>query len=781
MTRIRSVIGTVLSLLLAATGFCVFAGSVTAAQSSNYQLQETGPGNAAGITYGSANYRMQGDLGWRQEAPLRSDSFTITNAPPALSSAASSASSVSSVAPDNGESQGGHRGGGTTTTPPASRPASSARPSSSAPANSSASSSASSDSGQSSSIESAGSSSADASHGAAEENPHSAPFPPAHSPSPCANTVLCPDPFWHPIDLSPGVDGSDVSGVPSQALPRIPQGERTSIVLLLITFFLGAFSAPLLRSMFRSIKDDTVAKRVFWYVVFAALGALLFALLLIQTAHAAVSSPQRHVYNGHLLDAAGAPITTPHAIRFSEWYDRDMRATDVVAGVIDTSSPSYAGYQEVFTVTPDGQGYFSVVLGTGAALPDLSTMDAIDLDNLFLQVEVKAAADPVSSYEMLDVNPSDPLIDRSPVLSVPFAQNADLLDQRDIGTGSGSIPLLASGGLLPVSTVPGGTNQDTFVVDADDDAVDAVALQFGTSLAETLRYDIADDVFVFSSDLKVEGDLVVTGLINGIDISNIAGSDDGKLRASSGGGLTINVTGGAYRINGEVTDYTGDSGVAVQPNATNQVFIGSGGLTVRTSGFPTDESFIRIAEVVTNGSGVTQINDDRVVLSDDREHPTEVNMHAEFQNASYQADAVDNVGQLSVSLDNITQRNFYLWSSTRTTLQDYDVVVPVTLPADFVRWDSSPIGVSYRTTSADANDSKIDISVFDTNGSPVPLGGGATGLASTSWATASPTLDPAATWTPGSEFLLRFKLSAKNAFQAHLGSVKLRYVRLTPQ
>ncbi len=551
----------------------------------------------------------------------------------------------------------------------------------------------------------------------------------------------------------------------------------SSLILFFLFFVLGCLITALFFAKAR--KYDRMVRFV-WNAILIASAIATFAFLCVQGAQAAVSSPQRHVYNGHLLNAAGAPITSAHYIRFSEWYVRDMDPTDVSAGVINTAAPTYAGYQEVHVVTPDSQGYFSVELGSGASLPDLAAMDASQLDNLFLQVEVKAAGNPDTSYELLDVNPSDDAVERSPLLSVPFAQNADLLDQREIGTGSGAIPLLGPGGLLPTAIVPGGTNQDSFTVDADNTAASEIVLQFGGALAETLKYDVVNDTFEFSADVKINGDLVVTGLINGIDISAISGSDDGKLRASSGAGLTINVTGGAYRINGVITDYTGASGVAVPANSVSQVFIGSGGLTVRTSGFPLDESFIRIAEVTTNGTGVTQVDDGRVILADDRELPTEVNMHAEFQNASYQGDAVDNVGQLSVQLDNITQRNFYLWTSTRTTLQDYDVVVRISLPADFVRWDTAPMSVAYRTTSADPANSKVDVSIFDTNGSPVALGGSATGLASTSWGTASLTYDAGATWTAGSEFLVKVKLYSKDNFQAHLGSLKLKYVRLAP-
>lgn len=785
MTRNRSVIGTTLSLLLAATGFCAFAGAAIAAQSSTFQLREVGPGNAAGVMHGSTNFQLQGDVSWRQEAPLHSDSFRITTAPPAPASSEAASSTESSSAAEE-PSAGGGRGGGTTTTNPPAPIASSSSSRSAASSGSSELSSSSSEGSSSSSFADAsseGSSSSDALRPSAPDGVD--PAPETHEPD-CSLTFLCAQPYWHPIDLTPAApsveadepvsDGGTIANAIRETITACT-ASYSSVAFAGLTFALGVLVTILL---FVLGMGPLGPARAVWYATLAATGAATITFLCVQSAQAAVSSPQRHVYNGHLLNASGQAITTPHYIRFSEWYSRDMSPTDVSAGVINTAAPTYAGYQEVHVVTPDSQGYFSVELGSGASLPDLAAMDASNLDNLFLQVEVKAAGNPDTSYELLDVNPSDDAVERSPLLSVPFAQNADLLDQREIGTGSGSIPLLGPGGTLPVAVMPAATNQDSFTVDADNTAASEIVLQFGGALAETLKYDIVNDTFEFSADVKINGDLVVTGLINGIDISAIAGSDDGKLRVSSGAGLTVNITGGAYRINGVVTDYTGASGVAVPADSTVQIFIGSGGLTVRTSGFPADESFIRLAEVTTNGSGVTQVDDGRVVLSDDREHAIETNMHAEFPNSSYQADATENTGQLSVSLDNITQRNFYLWTSTRATLQDYDVVVRVSLPADFVRWDASPLSVSYRTTSADAANSKVDVSVFDTNGTPVTLGGSATGLASTSWGTSALTFGGAPTWTAGQEFLVKFKLHAKDNFQSHVGSMKLKYVRLTP-
>ncbi|MFA7718062.1 MAG: hypothetical protein WC875_05085, partial [Candidatus Absconditabacterales bacterium] len=94
--------------------------------------------------------------------------------------------------------------------------------------------------------------------------------------------------------------------------------------------------------------------------------------------------------------------------------------------------------------------------------------------------------------------------DRAPLLSVPFALNANLLDGRDTGTGSGSIPVLQTGGLLPLSMIPAGTNQDSFVLDADDStATGSIVLQFGDSLSKTISFDVDAGVFRMNDDLTL--------------------------------------------------------------------------------------------------------------------------------------------------------------------------------------------------------------------------------------------------------------------------------------
>ena len=494
------------------------------------------------------------------------------------------------------------------------------------------------------------------------------------------------------------------------------------------------------------------------------------------TVSAASIGPQTHVYNGRLLNGSGNPVTAAQKIRFSYWLSENFVSGDVTGtGAINTAASTYGDWYEVHAVTPDSNGYFSVQLGSGTALPSLASYGVGDLADLFIQVEVKPSAAADTSYELLDADFSNDAVDRSPVLAVPFALNADFIDQRDVGTGSGAIPLLQSGGLLPVATIPGGTNRDIVIIDNDNTASTEITLQFGQTLAKKLTYDIVNARFNFNASVRVAGDLTVTGLINGIDISGLGTETGTYLRASSGGGLNLRVSQGSYRIDGNVTNFAGSGGVSLRANATQTVFFTGTGLTVTPGTFPADKSFIPVAQVTTSTGSITSITDRRILSSDDRQQTIERNYLPGYEHASFQGDASANVGQLSVTHDSINNHNFYLWTSTKSTLQDYDVFVRVALSADFERWGDTPLLIGYRSTSASNANNALAIAVYDTNGQPVTLGGTSSGLASTSWATTSLTFS-GGTWTPGQEFLIKFTMQAKDSFQIHLGKMRLKYV-----
>lgn len=730
-----------------------------AAQSPSYEVGTDSPTYAEHAAGTSPSYQLNGGMTWHDTAPLASTSFQIVPDPAGQGVTSSTAASSLSTAPSTPStvSVGGHRGSSVSSSHESLHPAASSL--SSRRMRSSAASQTLSSQGMSAS-------SSLSSVAAASGSALSASSAPCASVSMDHTQAVCQMLL---TTIAQGGGSFGLSDLEAAFLFGCALGLTLGVILTL-------FIRYCLQPATRRKKVSKNGRRLVRTVLLIALALAIASFAITYQAHAASTTPQRYIYNGHLLDSSGHPITTAHAIRFSFWKSADAVAGDHTAGAINTGSATYGGWQEVDTVTPDATGYFSVQLGAVTPLPDLSGYSAAELHALFLQVEVKAQADPDTSYELLDVDPSDPVVDRSPIASVPFAQNADFLDQREVGTGSGSIPLLGPGGTLPATAIPSALNGSSLILDSTNSATGSINLQFGTTLAKTLSYDTANHLFTFNDAVRIQGNLTVLGLINGVDVTNL-GSATGALRVGSGGGLTIKIAGGSYRLAGTAVNYPGGtSGVA--PNTTNYVFFGSGGLTVRTMPFPTDESFIPLAEVVTNAGAVSYILDRRQLMSDDREQLVETTLHPQYADSAYSADGTNNVGQLSVIDDPITQKTAYLWTSTRPTLQDYDVVVRLTLPAEFIGWKASPFSFFYKSSSADAATTKIDMSVTDTAGNPVTLSGSSANLANTAWTAQTVDFAGTPTWTPGGTVVVHFKLSAKNDEQMMLGDFGIRYSKL---
>ena len=228
--------------------------------------------------------------------------------------------------------------------------------------------------------------------------------------------------------------------------------------------------------------------------------AIAVAMLIQQSAFAAVTTPAVFVYEGKLLDSSNNPITTAQTFRFSLWNSDDMVAGDVDGvGAINAAAPAYGGWTETHTLTPNADGTFFVELGSATPLPNmlLST-------HTHLMVEIKASGAPDTSYELMDPtgdNGTD-TDDRQTVGSVPYTNNADFIDNAEIGTSVGDIATLGVGGIFDTSLMPAGTDLDSWTIDVDNSVVaGTIDLIFGTALAEFLRFDIANDWFSFSNDV----------------------------------------------------------------------------------------------------------------------------------------------------------------------------------------------------------------------------------------------------------------------------------------
>lgn len=251
---------------------------------------------------------------------------------------------------------------------------------------------------------------------------------------------------------------------------------------------------------------------------------IIYLILVVATLNLSVAiaapgdttAPYTISYSGRLT-SGGLPVTTTQNIRFSIWSDSDIDAGDFTGGGgIDTGSAGYGGWYEEHTVTPDANGLFHVRLGTITTLPNFT-----DSVHKFLQVEVKPIASPATDYEALDpdgdISNAD---DRHPLNSSAFTINSDTVDNRDVGNNAGQIPFLDLLSKLQISTIPNGTNENSFILDFDDTVVspNPITLQFGSALAKTLSYDTLNTWFNFNDDVNIQGDLTITGTINGVNV-----------------------------------------------------------------------------------------------------------------------------------------------------------------------------------------------------------------------------------------------------------------------
>ena len=457
------------------------------------------------------------------------------------------------------------------------------------------------------------------------------------------------------------------------------------------------------------------------------MGLILVVFLNAATSFAATTTPQRMIYEARLLDSTGSnPLTSNHSFRFSFWSQSAVNTGDISSGTINTAATNYSGWQEVQSTLPSSNGFVTFELGSVTPLPQIDSTK-----HLYIQVEIKESGHPDTAYEVLDREPANPLIDRAPIGSVPYALNADTVDNAEIGLNDGDLALLSTGGVFPIQTIPGGTNEDVFILDQDDGSTTSIELQFGNSLGKIFSWDLVNDYFNFNDDVNIEGDLTLTGTVDGVDVGDL--------------GTTVNnhLDGGASKHDASEIDV----------EATDGNYYSAGDLETAI-----DDIDQAIASVSTGSVNQSII------------------LNSQFEGASYIADGSNNIGRLYLENDNTINENYYEWTSTKNSLQDYDIVLQVGLPESFTGWKSTnPWQFNYRSSSSDSTITKADIYIYDTSGNPVTLTGTSTNLASTTWAQNNLNFSGSPTFTAGESFLVIVRMYAKNNGTMNLGEVKLNY------
>jgi len=477
------------------------------------------------------------------------------------------------------------------------------------------------------------------------------------------------------------------------------------------------------------------------------------------------TTPYTVSYSAKLADAGGVPITTTQQIRFSLWSDADVDATDFLpGGGINPAAGGYSGWQETHTVTPDANGLFHVQLGSITTLPNFTIPT-----HIFLQVDVKPNGTPDTSYETLDPDGNTANVtDRHPVNSTAFAINSDTVDNRDAGLAAGEIPYLDGAALLPLSTIPGGTNADTFIIDVDDTiaAPGSIVLQFGSALARYLEYDLGAAYFNFNDDVNITGDLSVTG-DTGIGNDLTVGND---LDVTGDTTLTGDLTASGV-VNFASSDEFHMREVADEAAATCT--------TVDELVLDTTENTIYVCTGVgapgtwaalTGGGGGAP-------------YSQTLSFEPEYNDSVIESDGTNNRGKLSVEFNDTdgtpgnNNYNFYIWTTRQGAAQDLDLVIRTVLPTGFSGWEATPINFTYKTLDGNLANNKLDISIEDTNGNPVSLTGG-TNLVNAAWTTSNITYLGVPTWSAGQPITIHVKMTANSSGTAYAGKLSLNYTGL---
>lgn len=584
-------------------------------------------------------------------------------------------------------------------------------------------------------------------------------------------------------------------------------------------------------------------------VMFMSLVTLSTAVI---PAGAVTTTPGVFVYEGKLLDSTSTPITTPQTFRLSLWSTDDLVAGDITGGgAINTLAPAYSGWFETHTVTPNTDGTFFLELGSSTPLPD---MDFSIHKNLMVEIKTAGALD--TSYELMDPtgDAGADIDDRQTIGSTPYTNNADFLDNAEIGTSAGDLAVLDVGGVWNINTIPGGTNADTFTLDYDDTVVVGnISLQFGSTLAESLLFDVTNDWFEFSNDVNLNQNQLknfaidnlaaapgapVTGQIyynttdgntyiwNGVsweDITEVADDDldsvylndtDKEMDVLDVRGITFNLDTsgdflvdlqdtGDFRIADDGTEFaiftddglfgignlTPASVLHADSNAANTTAI----VTVENTGgdfqlFRTDASPEAVVTASIGDLAVDSSNGNAYIKNTGIGTSTgwiqfggqtgkQAVFQVEYPNATVEGDGTDNKGLLQsyfVDDGGSDKYNYLEWTTNKATMQDVDVILSYILPPDFVSFTTTPLSILYQTSDAVLTTNRLDMALYDTTGTLVPLTGGSA-LASGSWSVANITFGGAPTFTAGDAITLVIRLSATGAGYARVSDVLFNY------
>ena len=291
----------------------------------------------------------------------------------------------------------------------------------------------------------------------------------------------------------------------------------------------------------------------------------------------------------------------------------------------------------------------------------------------------------------------------------------DLYVNIEGDTMTGNLIIANGSGLIASGTI---ATESGIVINKDNADQDAILVFGNDAGAETLIFNNTNERFEFSDDLHVTNNLSASGTL-AITGNATFGNNVTAQGNISGDTLTVSSTG--VNIAGVQYD-----------------FPTTGGASGQSLQYDANGNLVWANTTVGNGSGGI------------------VSVQPEYPHAVYFASGSSSVGRMRLEYATGSTTNYYRWSTTRTTAQNYWISTQIRVPDNFSSWDpSAPIQFHYRSSGG-----TLSVRLQDTADAYVPLTGGEA-LTSTSFTTANITgPETTGTYTAGEYITVYVKMEA---------------------
>ncbi len=334
-----------------------------------------------------------------------------------------------------------------------------------------------------------------------------------------------------------------------------------------------------------------------------------------------------------------------------------------------------------------------------------------------------------------------------------------------------------------------------------------------TGLSMTMTNDAVVDITSQSLlELNNANDGGATGTTESILVINNADTNEavetGIKFVNAGGGFTTGIDMANLiiaNVGASGTDFSGTGGLTL----ADALSVTSGGIAVTAGGATITSGSLAVNSDSVTSDGVLTIDaNDSVVLGgggntytfDESSGPLyagtarparKQTLSPEYPGATLTADGGSNSGTMTTDFceqgasadvpDTNTSvcntsgdiHNYYSWTTSQGSAQDYDIWVRWRVPDNFAAWDSNPIQVYAKRT--DATNNAVSVYVYDTAG--VLENAGGTQVAGTTWTQTAVEASFAGTYTPGSYLTVRLVLTADTGGDSvQVGEMNLNYL-----